>query len=158
MIRICSVVVISLVALAATNCGSVEPSPTGPTPAANQVPAPAPGAGKLEISITPSPVPWTNQSMAECTLANAWTYEQRLRNVGGARMTITDRTDFFDGAETGTRSGLGIVLDPGQDYTIVTRWCSANATEHRTQTNFTGTDAANARIDVTGPTVRLLAR
>jgi hypothetical protein len=103
-------------------------------------------------------VPWSNQAIPGCTLPNTWTYEQTLKNTGGTRITISDRTDFFDGAQTSTRSGLGIVLDPGQENKITTRWCSANATEHRTQTNFSGTDAANTRINFTGPTVRLSAR
>jgi hypothetical protein len=103
-------------------------------------------------------VPWSSQPIPGCALANTWTYEQTLKNTGGRQITISDRTDFFDGAQTGTRSGLAIILDPGQENKITTRWCSANATEHRTQTNFNGRDSSNAPINFDGPPVRLMAR
>jgi hypothetical protein len=81
-----------------------------------------------------------------------------LTNTGGTRLTISDRTDSFDSVQVSARSGLGIVLAPGEETSIRTRWCSANSTEHQTQTSFTGSDDANNRISVTGPVVHLMAR
>ena len=110
------------------------------------------------MRVDPNPVPWSSEEVPNCTLANRWHYDQILRNAGGVRLTISDRVDLFDGAQVSSRSGLGIVLAPGQETTIRTRWCSANNTEHRAQTNFSGSDDAGARISFTGPTVRLLPR
>jgi len=64
----------------------------------------------------------------------------------------------MNGAEVSKRSGLGIVLAPGAERTIATRWCSANATEQTARTNFFGSDETGARINFTGPLVRLLAK
>ena len=169
----------SVAVLGAAACGSVEPSPTAPSPvtepapapaaapaptpapapAPSPAPAPAPtGPGRLDIAITPNPVPWSNQPIEGCSLANTWQYDQVLSNGGGTRITISDRADSFDGAQVSTRTGLGIVLAPGAQTSIHTRWCSANAIEHRAQTTFTGSDDAGNRINATGPTVRLAAR
>jgi hypothetical protein len=110
------------------------------------------------VTITPNPVPWSNQPIANCSLLNTWTYEQTLRNSGGVTITISDRSDFMNGARVSSRSGLGIVLKPGETNTITTRWCSANTTEQSARTDFTGSDANNARINVTGQTVKLSAK
>jgi hypothetical protein len=64
----------------------------------------------------------------------------------------------MNGAKVSDRSGLGIVLTPGAERVVTTRWCSANSTEQSTQTNFSGSDDAGNRIAFTGPTVRLLAK
>ena len=50
-----------------------------------------------------------------------------------------------------------VMLAPGETKGVTTRWCSANATEQKASTNFTGSDAAGNRITFTGATVRLLA-
>jgi hypothetical protein len=160
-------------ALGMSNCGSVEPTPTapsattpvpspspGPTPAPAPAPAPSPqpapsGAGKLQVTISPNPVPWSSNPIPNCSLTNTWTYTQTLENVGGAEITLSDRTDFFDGALATQKSGLGIVIPPGSKTTLTTRWCSANTFEHHTRTDFTGTDSRNNRINFTGPEVTL---
>jgi hypothetical protein len=85
-------------------------------------------------------------------------YEQVLKNTGGTKLTVSDRADSFDGVEVSKRSGLGIVLDPGAENRITTRWCSANNIEHKAQTNFSGSDDAGNRITFTGATVTLLPR
>ena len=110
------------------------------------------------MSITPNPVPWSGTPIDGCSRPNTWTYEQVLRNTGGATLTVSDRTDYMNGAKVSERSGLGIVLAPGADRAITTRWCSANATEQTARTDFFGSDGSGGRITFTGPTVRLLAR
>ena len=74
------------------------------------------GPGKLEITITPNPVPWSSQPIEGCSLPNTWQYDQILVNSGGTRLTISDRTDSFDGVNVSTRTGLGIVLAPGAQF------------------------------------------
>lgn len=184
-LRTCVFALLCLVGLLTAACGSVEPSPTAPTPAETPAPTPAPapapdpapapapepapapapepepapapsGPGQLEVRIDPNPVPWSSEPVPNCSLPNRWHYDQILRNSGGTRLTISDRVDLFDGAQVNAGTGLGIVLTPGQETTIRTRWCSANNREHVAQTNFSGSDDAGNRISVTGPTVRLM--
>jgi hypothetical protein len=93
-----------------------------------------------------------------CNLANRWHYDQIVKNTGNERVTVSDRTDFFDGGRVGSRSGLGIVLEPGAETAIRTRWCSATNAEHRAQTNWSGADDSGRRVDVNGEVVRLMPR
>ena len=166
-------VFVCLAALAASGCGSVEDSPTAPTPASEpraSTPAPEPGPGAdpappaantpgaLDVAISPNPVPWSSDGPASCNVANQWRYEQILRNTGGIGITISDRADSFDGVEVSRKSGLGIVLAPGGDTTISTQWCSSNNIEHRARTSFSGTDDSGNRVTFAGTTVRLLPR
>lgn len=173
-LRTCSTIFVCLAAAAA--CGSVEESPTAPTPVSQpriSTPAPAPAPapaptpapppaagtpGALEVTISPNPVPWSNEPAPNCNLANRWHYEQTLRNTGGTGLTISDRADSFDGVEVSKRSGLGVVLAPGAATKIATNWCSSNNVEHRAQTNFGGSDDRGNRVTVTGTSVRLLPR
>lgn len=167
LLRTWSLVLICLAALVGASCGSIEPSPTAPTPAATPAPTPAPapapapapsGPGKVEATITPSPVPQSNPPVSSCSLANTWQYDQRLTNTGGSTVTLSDRENFFDGVSVSKPTGLGIVLAPGASISIPTSWCSANNIEHRASSNFTGSDAASNRVNFSGPTVRLLAK
>jgi hypothetical protein len=103
-------------------------------------------------------VPWSSERIEGCSLPNTWQYDQTLKNTGGTKLTISDRADAFDGVQVSTRSGLGIVLAPGEEHKIHTRWCSANSTEHRAQTTFSGSDKRGGRINVAGPVVRLMGR
>jgi len=103
-------------------------------------------------------VPQSNPPLSSCTLANTWQYDQKLTNTGGSTVTLSDRENFFDGVSVSKQTGLGIVLAPGASTTIPTHWCSANNIEHRASTNFTGSDAANNRINFAGPAGRLLAK
>ena len=146
-------------ALIASACGGgTDVSPTGPS-RSNPAPSEEPGGpGALSVSINPNPVPWSSDPVPNCNLANRWHYEQTLTNTGGQTVTISDRADFFDGVQVSTRSGLGIVLTPGQSTTITTNWCSGNNVEHRAQTNFTGSDDSGNPVTFTGPTVRLQPR
>lgn len=103
-------------------------------------------------------MPWSSNPIPNCTLANTWTYTQILDNVGSTEITISDRTDYFDGALASQRSGLGIVIPAGSKSTVTTRWCSANSFEHHTRTDFVGTDSRNNRINYKGPEVTLSKR
>jgi len=155
---------IGVCAIAAAACTD---SPTSPSPSTaagadpEPGPAPSPGPeaprpGALSVTIVPNPVPWSGEPVSGCDLPNTWFYDQVLKNVGGMSVTVSDRTDSFDGVEVSSRSGLGIVLGPGAEFTITTRWCSANNIEHITHTSFSGSDDAGARVTLTGPDVHLL--
>ena len=91
-------------------------------------------------------------------MPNTWTYTQILDNVGSAEITLSDRTDYFDGALFSTKSGLGIVIPAGSKTTLTTRFCSANSFEHHTRTDFTGSTSRNERINYRGPEVTLSKR
>jgi hypothetical protein len=112
----------------------------------------------LQVTISPNPVPWSSQPIPNCTLTNTWTYTQIMDNVGSAEITLSDRTDYMDGAVLSTKSGLGIVIPAGSKTTLTTRFCSANPVEHHTRTDFTGTDSRNNRINYKGPEVVLSKR
>jgi hypothetical protein len=106
-------------------------------------------------------VTYSEPPVAGCgSLPHTWQYTQTLRNTGGATITLSDRVNFFDGAESGRASSLGIVIQPGGSFTVTptTRWCSANNIEHTARTDWSGSDALGAAIAVTGPTVRLLPK
>ena len=175
--RIATLIAITLFAAA---CGQVESdSPTGPTPvptrsapAPTQTPAPAPAPapvpappssaiGRLQVTINPNPVPFSGQpitDVASCRdRANTWFYEQVLRETGGVAVTVVERVDSFDGAVT-SRSNPNIQIAANGSTTIRTRWCSATASAHTAQTNFSGTDASGKTWSVNGTSVRLLAK
>jgi hypothetical protein len=172
-------------ALAAASCGQTEPTPTAPTtvptrgvvprsatnpapsptptPAPSPTPAPAPGTavGRIQITITPSPVPFSGQPITDIASCrdrpNTWFYDQVLKEVGGAAVTVTQRTDSFDGASSApTNPGLRIAANGST--TIRTRWCSVSASAHTAQSNFSGTDANGKAWSIMGPVVRLLAK
>ena len=107
------------------------------------------------MTISPNPVPWSNNPISGCSLSNTWSYTQILDNVGSSELTIGDRTDYMDGAVLSKRSNLGITIPPGSKTTLTTRFCSANAGEHHTRTDFEGTDARNNRFSYRGPDVTL---
>jgi len=138
------------------------PAPT-PTPAPTPAPTPPPASatGRVEVAINPNPVPFSGQAItdiASCTTRpNTWFYDQVVREVGGANVTITERVDMFDGAVT-SRTNPSLRIAANQSTTLRTRWCSSAATAHTAQTNFSGTDANGHSWTLTGPTVRLQAR
>jgi hypothetical protein len=138
------------------------PSPA-PAPAPTPAPAPPPSSavGRVDVTITPSPVPFSGQpitDIASCaTRPNTWFYDQVIREVGGAAVTITERVDLFDGAVT-SRTNPSLRIAANGSSTLRTRWCSSAATAHTAQTNFSGTDANGRTWTFTGPTVRLQAR
>jgi hypothetical protein len=117
-----------------------------------------PPSGLLEVTVTPNPAPWTNQPVEGCARPNTWLYQQVLRNTGTLTLTVSDRIDYMNGARVSTRRDVAIILAPGAERTITTRWCTGNAWEQRVRTDFIGEDEAGNRIDLTGPTVRLLRR
>jgi len=158
---------------AGTDRGMVDapaPSPTSaakpvpkpaPAPAPTPPPTPSPSAGRVEVTINPSPVPFSGQPITDIASCrdrpNTWFYDQTLREVGGAAVTITERVDTFDGAVT-SRTNPGLRIAANGSTTLRTRWCSSSAAAHTAQTTFNGTDANGRSWTLAGPTVRLQAR
>ena len=90
---------------------------------------------------------------------NHWHWDQVLKNTGGTRISLTERTNFLDGGPFGNPvTGFTINIDPGQTHTQATAICSAVNAEHSFRTDWSGSDAAGARIAVTGPVVRLMPK
>ena len=142
--------------------GAQPPPESRPTPApATPAPPPSSATGRVDVSINPNPVPFSGQpipDIASCsTRPNTWFYDQVIREVGGAAVTVTERVDMFDGAVT-ARTNPSLRIATNGSTTIRTRWCSSAATAHTAQTNFSGTDANGRAWTFTGPVVRLQAR
>ena len=182
--RISALVIASFAALAAINCGSIEPSPTAPstvspggvpsrsnnsgTPAPAPTPTPTPtppssgsGAGAVQVTVSPNPVPFSGQpitDIATCaTRPNTWFYDQILKETGGVAVTVSRRVDTFDGA-AGAATNPNLRIAANGSTTIRTRWCSVSAAAHTAQSSFSGTDANGKAWSVTGPLVRLNAK
>lgn len=132
-----------------------------PTPAPTPAPPPSSATGRVDVSINPNPVPFSGQpipDIASCsTRPNTWFYDQVIREVGGAAVTVTERVDMFDGAVT-ARTNPSLRIAANGSTTVRTRWCSSAATAHTAQSNFSGTDANGRAWTFTGPVVRLQAR
>jgi hypothetical protein len=155
LLRFCGGAFTCVAALVVAGCAGSETSPTAPSstgPTAISEPA---GPGALSVAISPNPVPWSGDVVSSCNLANRWRYEQLLTNIGSTTVTVSERVDFFDGAEVRRLSNLGIVRAPGTDTRISTEWCSSNNIEHRAHTNFRGSDDSGNHLTVTGTTARL---
>jgi hypothetical protein len=106
-------------------------------------------------------VPWSGQPIdgSGCTgVTNTWFYTQVLRNTGGKAINVSDRTDYFNNREVSRRNNLGIVIEPGAETSITTRWCSASAGPHTSKTDFSGRDSDGASVVFHGAAVTLQAR
>jgi hypothetical protein len=143
-----------------TSAPAPAPSPA-PVPAPAPAPSPSPAIGRVEVTINPNPVPFSGQPITDIASCrdrpNTWFYDQVLREVGGAAVTVTERVDTFDGAVT-SRTNPGLRIAANGSTTLRTRWCSSSPAAHTAQTTFSGTDANGRSWTVVGPTVRLQAR
>jgi hypothetical protein len=141
----------------------ISPAPVAPRPTPTPTPTPPPSSatGRVEVAINPNPVPFSGQpipDVASCRdRTNTWFYDQVLREVGGAAVTVTERVDSFDGAVT-SRSNPSLQISANASTTLRTRWCSTSGAAHTAQTTFSGTDANGRSWSLAGPTVRLMAR
>jgi hypothetical protein len=172
--------IVIVLAVVTAACGSIESVPTGPTPATpvasraptpaapapTPAPAPAPAptpaaVGRVEVTVTPNPVPFSGQpitDVASCRdRTNTWFYDQVLKEVGGAAVTVTQRVDSFDGA-VASRSNPSLRIAANGSITVRTRWCSVSPSSHTAQSSFSGTDANGRAWSVTGAVVRLSAK
>ena len=162
VLRAWSIVMLCLATLVAAACGSIEPSPTAPSPTSGSAPSTS-GGGKLEVTVNPNPVPWSGQAITDsagcANVPNTWFYDQILKNTGGNTINVSDRTDYFNDREVSKRTALGIILDPGASTTIKTRWCTSTSGSQTAQTNWGSTDIkTGAVVTAIGPRVTLRAK
>ena len=89
-------------------------------------------------------------------LKYTWYYDQHLNAETSVPVTFTERENFFNGyfVSTNTQSIRLVVHVP---VILHTRWCSAYAKPHYTQTRYKGKDDTGEPVSISGPWVRLLA-
>ena len=137
------------------------PWPPGPPPNAQPgIPVPTPPSThpRVTIRIDPEPVLHSGVSPGISTCRNlpyTWYYDQHLHGETGVRVTFTERQNFFDGRFV-NKNNSTIELAGNGTAVLHTRWCSAFAKPHYTQTRFKGTDEYGEKIEISGPWVRLL--
>jgi hypothetical protein len=80
-----------------------------------------------------------------------------FRNNANVAVTITTAANLFDGSSVPNQIGLAIPAGGSVSYGF--GWCSPSSGSHTVVTTFSGIDANNQAITVTGPgTVTLLAK
>jgi hypothetical protein len=107
--------------------------------------------------VTPNPVPFSGQAVSGCSATNTWIYDQVLRNVGGTRLRLTKRVNWFDAVMI-SEPDVDITIDPGQSTSVTTRWCSATNVQHIARTDWVGADTSGNKVDLVGPAVTLSPR
>jgi len=136
-----------------------SPWPPGPPPKAQPgVPVPKPPTThqRVHIRITPDPVPHSGVANSSCRgLPYTWYYDQELITDTGVTVVFDERHNFFDGRFSSKNTTR--VQIPGNNSVVVhTRWCSAIAIPHYTQTRWIGKDDYSQPVEIEGPWVRLL--
>ena len=142
-----------------------SPWPPGPPPMAQPgVPVPTPPSThfRLTMKVDPEPVLHSGTPVPVSSCRDnkyTWYYDQHLVSETGVPVTFTERENFFDGRFTGKNTEqirLGGNGAPNKAAVLHTRWCSAIAKPHYTQTRFKGVADDGEVIVVSGPLVRLL--
>ena len=85
---------------------------------------------------------------------HTWKYNQILKNVGGTRLTLTRRANYFDGTKI-SEPNVNITIEPGQSTSVLTQWCSVGNEEHTARTDWFGSDTSGNAVDLTGPNITL---
>jgi len=136
-----------------------SPWPPGPPPRALPgVPVPKEPSThqRVHIRITPEPVLHSGVPTGNCQgLPYTWYYDQELITDTGVTVVFDERHNFFDGRFSSKNTTR--VQIPGNNSVVVhTRWCSAIAIPHYTQTRWIGKDDYSQPVEIEGPWVRLL--
>jgi len=154
--RLWSIAIALLVSLLSATCG--KGSPTGPS---GNAPPPPPNSGTVQLTVNPNPVPFSGVPVTDtpdcADLPNTWYYDQIFKEFGGNTVTFTSRVDEFDGFVVNNLTGLDITIPPLGSLTLRARWCSGNPTAHTALSTFSGVDSRGASVNVTTPTIHLLA-
>lgn len=158
-IRVSSVLLISVAALAGATCSSNgSSSPTAPS---STTTAPAPTTGSVQITVNPNPVPFSGAPITDAAAcagyANTWFYDQILTEFAGTDVKFTSRLDTFDDKPANNITGLSITVPARGTTALKTRWCSGAGVAHTAQTTLRGTDAQGNSIEVIGPVAHLMA-
>src|SRR5262245_44911792 len=143
-----------VIAVAVASCG--KGSPTSPSGGDVQLPNPT---GSVRVSINPNPVPFSGVPVTDtpgcATLPNTWYYDQVFTETAGNAVTLTARTDFFDGFSVNIINGIAIDIPARGTTTLKARWCSGNKENHTAQSTFSGVDSLGNQVIVNTPVIKL---
>jgi hypothetical protein len=144
-----------LAALFAASC-SKNGSPTSPS----GDPALPNATGSVKVSINPNPVPFSGVPVTDtpgcAALPNTWYYDQVFTETAGNAVTLTSRTDFFDGFSVNIIQGISVDIPAKGSTVLKARWCSGNKTNHTAQSTFGGVDAHGNQVVVNTPVIKLM--
>jgi hypothetical protein len=146
---------LAVLAIVAVSCSKGSPtSPSGQDP---QLPNPT---GSVRVSINPNPVPFSGVPVTDtpgcATLPNTWYYDQVFTETAGNAVTLTARTDYFDGFSVNVINGISIDIPARGTTTLKARWCSGNKENHTAQSTFSGVDAHGGQVVVNTPVIKLM--
>jgi hypothetical protein len=89
-------------------------------------------------------------------LPNTWYYDQVFTETSGNAVTLTSRTDFFDGFSVNIINGIAIDIPAKGSTALKARWCSGNKTNHTAQSTFGGVDSHGNPVVVNTPVIKLM--
>jgi hypothetical protein len=145
-----------LIAIVLASC-SKNGSPTSPSGGDPALPNPT---GSVRVSINPNPVPFSGVPVTDtpgcATPPNTWYYDQVFTETSGNAVTLTSRTDFFDGFSVNIIQGIAIDVPARGQTVLKARWCSGNKTTHTAQSTFSGVDSSGAPVVVNTPVIKLM--
>ena len=144
-----------VIAIVVASCG--KGSPTSPSGGDPQLPNPT---GSVRVNINPNPVPFSGAPVTDdpgcAALPNTWYYDQVFTETAGNAVTLTARTDFFDGFSVNIINGISIDIPARGSLDLRARWCSANKTQHTAQSTFSGVDSHGNQVVVNTPVIKLM--
>ena len=143
-----------VIAIVAASCSKGSPtSPSGGVELPN-------ATGSVKVSINPNPVPFSGVPVTDspgcATLPNTWFYDQVFTETSGNAVTLTSRTDFFDGFSVNIINGISIDIPAKGSTALKARWCSGNKTNHTAQSTFGGVDSHGNPVVVNTPVIKLM--
>lgn len=112
------------------------------------------------MTVSPNPVPHSGQpvSAAGCAgVANTWTYDEVMRESGGAAVTLTTLVDVVDGTTQPTIN-VSITVQANGSFTRPRQLCFSTGSQHTLQATYRGTDANGHSMTATVPLVTRAAR
>jgi hypothetical protein len=143
-----------LIAIVAASCSKSPTSPSGKDP---DLPSPT---GSVRVTINPDPVPFSGVPVTDtpgcATLPNTWYYDQVFTETAGNAVTLTARTDFFDGFSVNIIQGIAIDVPARGQTVLKARWCSGSKSQHTAQSTFSGVDSSGAPVVVNTPVIKLM--
>jgi hypothetical protein len=113
----------------------------------------------MHLKIDPEPVNHSGRPVGISSCRDnryTWYYDQYVVNDTGVPLKITERENYFDGRWVSTNK-QGFNLAGNGTVVLPTRWCSAIARPHYTQTIFKGVvdESGGEQFTLSGPWVRL---
>jgi hypothetical protein len=145
---------LAVIVIVAASCSKSPTSPSGGDPKLPDA------TGSVRVSINPNPVPFSGVPVTDtpgcATLPNTWYYDQVFTETAGNAVTLTARTDFFDGFSVNIINGISIDIPARGTTALKARWCSANKESHTAQSTFSGVDSHGNQVVVNTPVIKLM--